>query len=1051
MKEGSFIHKAPIFKNERTTFERIEKFISKHYFTDCNLRGRLYGKSSSVRVKHYDFGSQDVSFAEAVEKLSTEGSVVQKGFSFGPTWSTHWFQVDIDIPKDFAGDIVLRFDANCEALIWCIDGRPVQGLSPDFGRTNFRLPSCPTVHRVFVEASANCRIGDGNGDMIGPAKLNKTFRLDLVEITEFNQTVYDLLMDFDILLQMAQLLPKESTRRYQALHTANSMINVLVASNFSLDSQKECHNYAKNFFSQRNGVGQMTLYAVGNCHIDTAWLWRYDETKRKCARSWASTLLLMESYKKMTFAVSQAQQLVWLRERYPMLYEDMQDRCTDKRLVGVGGAWVEFDGNLPSGESMIRQLLYGQREFKKIFGRFSEIFWLPDTFGYSAQMPQILKHCGMSYFVTQKMSWSLVNKFPHHSFKWIGMDGSSVLAHFPPHHYASQITVQECLESASNFSEKGRSNIALMLYGHGDGGGGPDEHMLERAERLADCDGVPRVLLATPEEFFTQLELDESNLCTWVGELYLELHNATYTTQAMIKKMNRKLESILRDQEFIQAVQLLQTGKGRKFSMEWKKLLLNQFHDVLPGTCIKEAVHDALLIYRQLLHELTADGDQILKVVDEEEGTVETSPMKWVLNSCGWPRTLFHNKRFLDVPAFSLTPLNELKSLKIKPGKQNLASECGDEFILENEFFFAKINKAGQVVSFVVKAGKDSAKENLLERFEAIAESEVANQFAVFDDIPLYWDAWDVMDYHLETKKIISEGSSAALFENSPVFASIRVNIPISEDSNLVQDISIRADLPYLTFDVNVSWHESHKFLKVEFPVSINSEFASYDIQFGYVHRPTHRNTSWDAAKYEVCGHKWMALAEFDRGAALINDCKYGHSCDRNILRLSLLRSSKSPDDTADMGDHCFSYAFYAFRGSMQHPLNHPKLSVMRAAYEFNNPVRFIDGWNGEKFSNIFSVVGSEGVIIDTIKQCEDDRNALVLRLFECFGGGTTARLLLNHPRIVSVDSADGLERVIANLPIEPPSEQSSTSSDSVILHFRAFELKTLLVRLFAL
>uniref|UniRef100_F1KSD2 Alpha-mannosidase 2C1 n=1 Tax=Ascaris suum TaxID=6253 RepID=F1KSD2_ASCSU len=362
-------YKAPLFKDERATFERVEKFISEHYFLDCNLRGRLFGASVPVKLKHCDFGREVVSFNRAVQELGRRGIPVEAGFTFGPTWSTHWFQVDIEIPKGWdKKESVLRFDVGCEALIWGLEGRPIEGLSPDFGRTTIHVPSVPSVQRIFIEASANDRNGDGDGDQIRPAKLDKQFRIRLAELREYNKSVGELLIDFELMLEMAKLSPKEGSRRYEALYTANDMINRLVTSGFCFDSQKECHDRAVKFFRQPNGASQMTLYAIGNCHIDSAWLWRYEETKRKCARSWATTLSLMENYTAMTFAVSQAQQLVWLREQYPTLYEDMQDRALDGKLVGVGGSWVEMDGNMPNGESMIRQMLYGQREFKKMFG-----------------------------------------------------------------------------------------------------------------------------------------------------------------------------------------------------------------------------------------------------------------------------------------------------------------------------------------------------------------------------------------------------------------------------------------------------------------------------------------------------------------------------------------------------------------------------------------------------------------------------------------------------------------------------------------------------------
>ncbi|OZC06934.1 glycosyl hydrolase family 38 protein [Onchocerca flexuosa] len=828
-------YKAALFKNERTTVERVEKFISEHYFKDCNLRGRLYGRSYPVYVKHCDFGSDIVTFQEAVEALSIRGAEVDIGFKFGPTWTTHWFEIGINLPEDCQSEkkIVLRVDPDCEALLWSVDGRPIKGLSPDFGRTDLAISHSPAVQKFYVEASCSDRGGDGDGNAIGPVKMDKLFELRRCELVEYNATIYDLIVDFELLLEMSKMLPKEGARRYQALYTANDMI-----------------------------------------------------------------------------------------------------------------------------------------------------------------------------------------------------------------------TVKECLDSRDNFTDHGRSNIAMMLYGFGDGGGGPNKDMLERAERLADCDGVPRVQHATPQEFFTELVKDVDNLHSWKGELYLELHNATYTTQARIKKMNRLLEGVLKDHEFLQSISLLEFNEGKPLTSQWQSFLLNQFHDVLPGSCIKEVVTDAIEIFDNLLDELTVDGGKQLKWKGENH---KTTSNEWVINCCNWPRILFYNNRLLCLEPFSIMRLNELKLFKLSLSNKPLGLGDGEGFILENRYITASIDKMGRITNLLVHRVTEASIVKKI--FLAVPENNFANQFVIFDDVPLFWDAWDVMDYHLETRQVINSNSEAILIKNTPLEACICVKFAISEKSSLMQYITIFAHLPYLVFDVTVQWHESHKFLKVEFPVNVQDMDAYYDIQFGHVKRPTHRNTSWDAAKYEVVGHKWMALTEFDRGIALLNDCKYGHSCAGNIMTLSLLRASKIPDDTADMGEHRFSYALYPFIGSMQQPCNNLNLSVMRAAYEFNYPIRFVNGWHAEsKLSSFLKIDGSEGIVIDTVKPAEDDVNTLVIRLFESFGGGVHVKLIINHSRIISVDLGDGLERTVCSLPIETNDSSIENQCEGFVsLDFRAFEIKTLLLRLFAL
>uniref|UniRef100_A0A0N5ATD1 alpha-mannosidase n=1 Tax=Syphacia muris TaxID=451379 RepID=A0A0N5ATD1_9BILA len=1038
------LYNAPLFNNERTTFERVEKFISKDYFTDCNLFGRLYGQRLPVELKYYCTGQTPLKYSSAVQLLTTQGGCGKIGLQFGPTWSTCWFQIDITVPDEWKfKDVVFRFDAQCEALVWNTSGRPIIGLSSDVGRTDLKLPKDVSVQRYYVEAVGSGRNGDGNNGMINPVNMDKKFELKMAEIRVRCNSTYELYMDFEILLEMARLLPEKSERRYEALYLANDLINELIRGNFTKDVIEQCHFKASKFIEKPNGSTQFHLYAIGNCHIDTAWLWRYEETRRKCARSWANVVSLMNDNCEMTFAISQAQQLSWLRQDYPLLFEEIQDLCAEGRISAVGGSWVEFDGNMPSGESLIRQLLYGQKEFNAMFGKYSQILWLPDTFGFPAQLPQIMKHCGVRFFLTQKLSWSLVNKFPHNTFLWRGLDGAEVLAHFPPHSYVAQVTVKECLESAANFSEYGRSNVAAILYGHGDGGGGPDQNMLERIKRLKNCDGVPCIVNASPEELFEKLECDLPNLCSWNGELYLELHNGTYTTQSRIKKMNRLLETILRDHEFLQSLQLLECGCGRALSDEWKLLLLNQFHDVLPGTCISAVVDDALSIYNDLLKQLTED-DNTLKFTNAYDEEVPDN--EWIVNSLNWDRVIVHNNMLLHVPPLCIWPLRELDVLPLNSNKQIVQFiEASGIYVFTNEFFTAHVNKMGQIVSYVVKCtSEDGCCGN---GFEAVSETSVANCFVVFDDVPLYWDAWDVMDYHLETRMVVDKVYSTKILENSPLIARIQVKLSFGK-SCIKQEIICRFDLPYLTFHTFVDWQESHKFLKVEFPVNVNSSEAFYDTQYGYVKRSTHQNTSWDSAKFEVCAHKWMALSEYNRGVAVINNCKYGHSCDKHVMRLSLLRASKAPDENADIGTHEFSYAFFPFTGAFQNPLDTPHLSIIRAAYDFNIPVRFVRSWSHTKVSDTFSIIGSDGIIIDAMKPCEDDLNAIAIRLFESFGGGCQVRLQLKHGRVISVDLADGLERAIQNLPIEPPIAGIS-DSDSVLLNFRAFELKTIIIHLF--
>ncbi|XP_067129297.1 alpha-mannosidase 2C1-like isoform X2 [Centruroides vittatus] len=875
---------AAIMKNKRTTTERIEKFISSQYFTDANLYGKLYPSSAQLSYLSHFAASGRVPFKESVEM----GHFVETkpGSSFGPTWSTHWFKMEIQIPDSWLGkEVHLRWDAGCEAMVWSNDGLPLQGLSSE--RKDFIISYNVTLEDLrqtyYIEMACNTLIGAGKPTMISPPDPDHYFTLNIAEIAVFDRQVYNLIIDLEVMLDMVKNLSSDNPRGYDAMHTANEMINIIQTNEGSTDSFDKARHIAKLFFSQRNGNSQHTILAVGNCHIDCAWLWPYEETVRKCARSWASVIRLMEKYSDFNFACSQAQQFMWVKENYPSLYERVRYFVAKGRFIPVGGTWVEMDGNLPSGESFIRQFLYGQRFFEQEFGRRCKEFWLPDTFGYSAQLPQIMKLCGIKRFLTQKLSWNLVNKFPHDNFLWEGVDGSTVLVHFPPSEsYTSSISVSEVLDTVKNLKDKGRVTCSMMLFGHGDGGGGPTEDMLERQRRLEDVDGIPKVKHSTPDCFFSHVEkYDISKLCRWVGELYLELHNATYTTQAKMKQLNRECEFLLRNAELFHSILLAASRDEEKKAYPeleierlWKILLLNQFHDVLPGSSIGEVHKEAAYYFVEVQKSARSlVSTAIHKLFGLTPGTSDEDELVMV-NVLSWPRTeLIHvpwpqdkvsrrvwiegiGKAMQCIRTESgegtLVPvvvgpmgyqlLRGISATKISVSLEQRKDGC---FVIRNQYIEATIDEMGCLLSLILQGC----------RKEAISPGCRGNHFVLFDDIPLYWDAWDVMDYHLETRRsAVSEiTKSAKIVENGPLRASLKFRVRIGEHSKLSQKITIDAIHPYIHFETHVNWQENHKFLKVEFPVNVLSRQATFEIQYGHIQRPTHFNTSWDWAKYE--GH----------------------------------------------------------------------------------------------------------------------------------------------------------------------------------------------------
>ncbi|KAK6475249.1 alpha-mannosidase 2C1-like isoform X1 [Huso huso] len=1027
-----------VIKNRRTLLERAEKFISDVYFTDCNLRGRLYGSSCPVESLSSFLTPKRIPFSEA-EKQTFQ--LAKVGDSFGPTWWTCWFKVSLCIPEAWKGkEVHFLWESDGEGMVWR-DGQPVQGLTKEGQKTSYVLTESLTDEEphslcLYVELACNGLFGAGQGSMIAPPDPDRKYSLQRAELVVFNRGVDELLVDFEMLVDIVKLLGENDQRGFQALFTANEMVNVCDVTN--PNSFLAARKLAKKFFSQKNGESQHVVHAMGHCHIDTAWLWPYEETIRKCARSWVTAIRLMEKNADFIFTCSQAQQLEWVKQWYPGLYSQIQHFASRGQFVPVGGTWVEMDGNLPSGESMVRQFLEGQRFFHKEFGRYCTEFWLPDTFGYSAQLPQIMQGCGITRFLTQKLSWNLINKFPHSTFFWEGLDGSQVLTHFPPgDSYEMKCKVEDLLNSVRNNKDKGRANHSAVLFGYGDGGGGPTQRMLQRLERVRDTDGLPRVQMSSPDQLFSALEADSTLLCTWTGELFLELHNGSYTTQAQIKKGNRQCETLLHD---IEVVSSLALSRNPSFQYPadwlhklWRLLLLNQFHDVIPGTCIEMVVQDALKYYQ----EIRSAGAELLQEVCRsllaEKGVhegKEGSP-SLALNTLPWERS-----EVIQLPGGAAEPtlaLVKVPSVGIAAVTESIEPDCpvsvstqaDGTVVMENGILRVTVDKAGRVASIcLVNSNR-----------EAIAGGCFGNQFVMFDDVPLYWDAWDVMDYHLQTRKPVSGViHPVEVVHSGGLRGSVKFSLRISEKSSISQELVLDARCPYVKFHTEVDWQESHKFLKVEFPLRVRSPNATYEIQFGHLQRPTHWNTSWDWARFEVWGHKWADLSEHGFGVALLNDCKYGYSVLRNTLTLSLLRAPKSPDATADMGQHQFTYAVMPHTGSFQ------EAAVIQNAYNLNFPLRLLPKETGSPQTGSWSAfsLSSSAIILETIKQAEDRKDALVLRMFESHGSSASAMLCSALP-LKEALFCDLLERPDATHP-------APITASGISLTFTPFQIVSLLV-----
>jgi alpha-mannosidase len=981
-----------MLKHRDLTRKRLAQFASEN-----GLGGRLYPLRHPIQLSVYHAPGR-ISYDEALKGVFLPLSL---GEQFGPFWSTHWVRVEIDVPQEWrSAEVHLLWDSSSEACIWQ-DGQPRQGLtgsSSGWDQNALRKDYKLTEHAsggekitLFVEVACNTLFG-----MEGARPHSQVGLLRQAEIAVFDRQAWDLWWDFRVIADMAEYLPANTPRGGQALFAANEMVNAIHLDERS--TWQRGSEIAAQFLTTHNGEGQFNLSAVGHAHIDTAWLWPLAETRRKCIRTFSSALRYMEDYPDFIFACSQAQQYEWIEEEQPALFERIRQRVEEGRFIPAGGSWVEPDCNLPSGESLVRQFLFGQRFFQNKFGVTCTEFWEPDVFGYSAALPQILLGTGIRYFLTIKLSWNQFNRLPSNTFWWEGLDGSRVLTHFPPaDNYNAEANVKDVLFSMSNFKDLDRAKEGYMLFGFGDGGGGPTPAMLEQIQRMGDVDGLPRVAMRTPTEFFKRCEKDAKGLTTWVGELYLEFHRGTYTTQARNKRYNRISELLLRDLEFLATMAHATTGvnyPSDQLNRLWKRLLTNQFHDIIPGSSIHEVYDDSATDYADLLGQGSILRQQAIENLVGSQALPDRgkNEMLLVVNTLDHPRC-----EIVELPEGSSTnqtasnqrPLGMVRAPALGYAVMAAAEtttarakaiDTGEYFVLENEQLKAVFQKDGGLSSLIEKhSGR-----------ECIPAGTMANRFVLFDDNPADFDAWDVDIYHLEKRQEVPGAKLGRIVEHGPLRVALEFEYDLSPISTLKQTISLTVISARMDFTNEVEWHESHQFLKVEFPLDIRAQDASYEIQFGMLQRPTHFNTSWDLARFEVCAHKWADLSEPDFGITLFNDCKYGHSAHKNILSLSLLRSPKIPDPQADMGHHVFRYGLFPHASTLQ------QAEVTRQGYDFNVPliVQPMDGKAGEV--SFFSI-DSPSVIIDTIKKAEDS-DAIILRLYEAYGCQARVRLASNLP-----------------------------------------------------
>ena len=890
------------------------------------------------------------------------------GMKLGSSWQTVWFRIGTTVPESWAGERVdLLWETGSESTLWLGD-QVVQGLNTS---DECPRPDALVAERVepnarlelTVETTCSGAIGHRDVPLAGLA-------LRRCEFARFDPEAWSLWLDFSTLQELeADCVdtcdPSWAGHLLAELNRACSVWDADDRGTWS-----ETRTILNELYAHRNGTRAHQITAVGHAHIDTAWWWPLAETYRKCVRTFATQCALMDRYPGYRFACSTAQHYAWIKERNPALFERIKERVDCGQWLPVGGSWIEPDCNLPSGEALVRQLVAGQRFFEIELGRRCAEGWLPDTFGFNGQLPQILLGAGMGHFLTQKLADNQFTQLPHHTFVWRGIDGSEVVAHFPPADTcSSEATVHELRRSARNFKDHERAAESLLSFGFGDGGGGPTASMIETLECVHDLQAVPRTRIDTVDAFFERTDALADDLPRIVGELYYQRHRGTYTSQARTKLANRRCEQLLHDAEFLCAVADrlgVLPYPVDELAEAWRRQLVNAFHDILPGSSIAEVYEDAARDYAWIQNTCTRLVDSGLAALSRA-GTAPT-PIN----------TVFCERREVVVdPAgsavFVVCPPYGVGEIATPEDRVRL--DQGSEIVIENGQLRVVLSPGGDVVSLVEKA---TGQETL---------PRAGNRFELYDDRPVAEDAWEADPFHLETGRACPPADRFDVVAAGPLAAEVSFERSIGHRSSLRQTVRLAAHSRRLEFHTDVDWQEEHAFLKVAFPTVVRAPAATYEIQFGVVERPTHHSTLDDLARYEVPGQRFVDLSETDFGVAVLTDCKYGYSVYDGTMRVSLLRSPREPDPGADIGRHSFAYAL------VPHPGGWAKGGVVLEAVAFNAPVLWAPG-NAERGS--FARVEG-GLVLDTIKRAEDGEG-LVLRFYEPHGGRGRTRLTLALP-----------------------------------------------------
>ncbi len=993
-----------------------------------------------------------------------------KEFKTGDQWGGRdtitWFRMPLNIPKDIQrGKLALiiqpgkRFvfisseggDLREYELMLYLDGEPLQSIDV---RRNM-VPLWDKVrpgesHHIAIEAFSGLE-----------DHRHRFEQADMVLIDEQTEDFYYNLKNVYETFLLLDENDSEYHRLFNVLQKTLLMVDFLqMGQDHFFASIKKANDYLKEqIYSKRPDKShQPEVVSVGHSHLDIAWQWQTKHSRRKAGRTASNVLRIMELYNDFKFLQSQGQLYQYIKERYPALFTKIKERVKAGQWEITGGMWVEPDANIPSGESLVRQFLYGKRFFKREFNVDPKVVWLPDGFGFCYTLPQIIKKSAMDYFMTTKMSWSQFEKLPYDTFQWEGLDGTRVLTHMITtpdrrgwNDYSVDLVPEYVVGCWKNYKQKDKNDSVLLSYGWGDGGGGPTPDMMENSRRFDYLPALPRHRQGTAEEFFRDLEEKAADFPVWNNELYLQFHRGCYTSQAFIKKANRESEILYHNAELFSALAFLQ---GAAYPQEaltrgWELILLNQFHDILPGSSIAEVYEDSAKEYEEINAIAEKSLNDAFEQIIAQPQNDKSGKSLTLFNGLSWQRNdIVQIPLPEDNADFSVVddednelPLQRREdqksallfvgdmpsmgyrkyTLKNKNGKSFTSSVKISQKVLENRFFKICIDERGMLTSIYDKGNKR----------EVLAGE--GNQLQIFEDRPLRNNAWDIDIFFQDKMHILQEVEEIRIVENGPLRGGLRIKRKFL-DSEIVQTIYIYEHLARIDFDTQIDWRQHETLLKVAFPVNIHASKASYEIPYGVIERTTHKNTVWDWAQFEVPAQKWADLSEGDYGVSLLNDCKYGYDIKENIMRLTLIKSAVDPDPNADIGQHRFVYSLMPHAGGGNHD------EIFRRAYELNYPLiaRYSDMAENDAEERLFSFVetDADNVIIETVKK-EEDGEGIVVRLYEIANRRSEA--VLNFAYEVR-------EAYETNLLEEERQKLTAFEDKSITFFIKPYEIKTFVV-----